>query len=69
MDPRLELSTAKDDQWWGKLKNIIVPLLESFNKATNIIQSNSATLLDVNVAINGMIYCINNINISDGLGV
>ena len=69
LDPRLELANCKEEKWWQKLKEVIVPLIRCFGKAMNTVQSDQANLIDVNIAIKGIRTAIAEANISLGLGV
>jgi hypothetical protein len=68
-DPRALLSMARDDRFWNKLNVVIIPMLECFGRATNLVQANEATLLTVNDAMFGMKNYIENCKLSADLGV
>jgi len=57
-DRRPTLSVAKDDIWWNKLSNVIVPFLRVFQDVINVVQSDNASLLDLKITINKIIQTI-----------
>jgi len=67
-DERKTLSVARLDIWWNKLSTAIIPFLTTFQKAMNVVQSDSSTLFDLNVTLNTINQSIVKCNFSDSIG-
>ena len=50
-DQRPTLSTARMDNWWRKMSDVIIPFLSVFQTAMNIVQSDKSSLLDLNILL------------------
>jgi len=68
MDRRATLSTAKDDDWWRKMIDAIIPFLRVFQFAINVVQSDQSTLLDLKFTLNKINETISKCNFSSSIG-
>jgi len=68
-DLRPSLSIARDPLWWDRLERGVIPIIRKFAFVTNIVQSDSANLSDLHMAINGFRRAITDSNLGEILGV
>jgi len=69
LQQRPNLSVVLNANWWEKLEKGILPLIQQFALATNIVQSDSANLHDLQDALGGFRNAILNNNFGEILGV
>jgi len=63
------LAVIQQDSFWNKLEKLILPFLNAFKQATNMVQQDSATLLTLDKALAGIRTAVNNAAISQNLNV
>lgn len=68
-DLRPSLSVARDPLWWDRLERGVIPMIKKFSFVTNIVQSDSANLSDLCMAMDGFRKAVTDSNLGEILGV
>jgi len=68
-DLRPSLSVARDPLWWDRLERGVIPVIRKFSFVTNIVQSDSANLSDLCMAMDGFRKAVTDSNLGEILGV